>query len=65
MHGGPVFKVPSGLTKYCIAQIRRRVLDLFMPAQAGIQMRRSAESKLGSGFRRKDGIRRGNCGGEY
>jgi len=51
--------------KYCISQIQRRILDLVMPAEAGIQMRRSAESELDSDFRRNDGIRHGNCGGEY
>jgi len=36
------------------------ILDLVMPAEAGIQIRRSVESELDSGFRRNDVIRHGS-----
>jgi hypothetical protein len=57
--------LPNQVARYCISQIRRRILDLVMPAEGGIQMRRSAESELDSGLRRNDGIRHANCGAEY
>jgi len=56
---------PWLLTKHCIPQIPRLILDLVMPAEAGIQMRRGAESELDSGVRRNEEIRYGTCGGEY